>query len=406
MKLTNTLLKQNIGWYFKKHWAVQGKLKVYPTAAQQILSEKGIPVYDPNDLLFEQRKLERVEVIGYKPQPIKNDETHPNWHEKVLLTYKDNNVLLEGLNQAKLLTNTVEVKKGLPDNYQLNPLNKGISSNIKNIILNSHVFDAEQQKLPKIKDPNRPAFNFPRVYGITQKRSSKSLVTKLLQLIECTQSLEIVQKRSIFNDLVFVFTLKNGEDLIQFEVKAETVLTSQNPLFGVSGLNGEGVNLPDIQPLKSTISLNEENIYKLQDIYPFTMNVKARHPHTIFINYNTEEVKNLFEEEVTENQIFSRSLMKTFTVAASYAKQQFGNDIKLLPRPVAVQCVHTDGKFFHFGVLQLNTLDLNSKDVKNVWHQTEKLNLFNECKYYQGKPILEGYNSQVIQHLITFYNRL
>jgi hypothetical protein len=36
------------------------------------------------------------------------------------------------------------------------------------------------------------------------------------------------------------------------------------------------------------------------------------------------EVKNLYEEPVTEPQIFGRSLLKTFTVAASYAKEKYG----------------------------------------------------------------------------------
>lgn len=48
------------------------------------------------------------------------------------------------------------------------------------------------------------------------------------------------------------------------------------------------------------------------------------HPHTIFVHYNPTEVKNLYEEEVTENQIYGRSLMKTFAVAASYARLMFG----------------------------------------------------------------------------------
>lgn len=48
------------------------------------------------------------------------------------------------------------------------------------------------------------------------------------------------------------------------------------------------------------------------------------HPHTIFINFNPEIVKNLFEERVTLRQIYGRTLMKAFTVAASYARTQFG----------------------------------------------------------------------------------
>lgn len=48
------------------------------------------------------------------------------------------------------------------------------------------------------------------------------------------------------------------------------------------------------------------------------------HPHTVFVHFNSQEVKNIYEEEVNDVQIYGRSLMKTFTVAAAYARQKFG----------------------------------------------------------------------------------
>lgn len=38
------------------------------------------------------------------------------------------------------------------------------------IIYTSNIFDAHQEKLPKRKDPTRPAWVFPRDYGITNCR--------------------------------------------------------------------------------------------------------------------------------------------------------------------------------------------------------------------------------------------
>lgn len=105
-----------------------------------------------------------------KPEPVKRDRTHPNWNDRICYTLRDDNVLLESLAQAKVITNTVEVKEGLPQSIDLNQSIKGINRRVKDIILSSHLFDAEQKKLPKIKDPLRPAFNFPRVYGITQEK--------------------------------------------------------------------------------------------------------------------------------------------------------------------------------------------------------------------------------------------
>lgn len=104
-----------------------------------------------------------------KPLPLNKD--HPNWKSRPCLTFKDDNVLLEGLNQAKILTNTVEVEEGLPSKFvQLPKLTKEINQIACRAILSSHVFDGEQVKLPKIKDPLRPAINFRRIYGISDKR--------------------------------------------------------------------------------------------------------------------------------------------------------------------------------------------------------------------------------------------
>lgn len=84
----------------------------------------------------------------------------------------------------------------------------------------------------------------------------------------------------------------------------------------------------------------------------------------------------------------------------------FQENIKDLPKPVTLQCVHTDGRLFHFAILQLNTLDLTNTGMKNIWYQTERLPLFDSCSYIKGKPVLEGYNNQVIKHLLAFYNNI
>lgn len=116
--------------------------------------------------------------------------------------------------------------------------------------------------------------------------------------------------------------------------------------------------------------------------------------------------------------------MKTFTVAASYARNLYGvlfsnyyiyvyslfyfqPEVQILKEPVTVQCVQSDGQFFHFGIFQLNTLDLEGVDgVKNVWYQTPKLFLFDKCCYEKGKPVLEGYNSEVMKHLVALYHNI
>lgn len=56
MKLTEVLLKQNIGWHFKEFWAAQKVRKIIDTGAKKILETKGIPVYKPDDILSAKKR--------------------------------------------------------------------------------------------------------------------------------------------------------------------------------------------------------------------------------------------------------------------------------------------------------------------------------------------------------------
>lgn len=107
------------------------------------------------------------------PKEVKYDETHQYWNNEKCFMHGDSNMLLEGLRQAQVLTKTVLVDK-LPAGIERTLANLKISSyaddNMQNAILSSHVFDAEQKKLPKVKLPNRPTINLPRFLGITDTR--------------------------------------------------------------------------------------------------------------------------------------------------------------------------------------------------------------------------------------------
>ncbi|XP_072376589.1 large ribosomal subunit protein mL37 [Diabrotica undecimpunctata] len=406
MRKSPVLLRQHIGWHFYKHWVIQGKRKPLDTGAERILKSKKIPVYDSKDFLIEKREFEKVEVIGFRDRPKPLDETHPEWNEKPLLSYRDNSVLLEGLDQAKIITNTVQLHEGLPDSFEIKNLPKEVDKASKDIIFDSHLFDAEQKKLPKIKNPAKPAWNFPRLYGVTQERRNKLITHRLMKLLESINDRQLVKQRYIFEDLLFSFPFQRNENLIQLELSGDFVLTSEKPLSPITNSATEHLKLPNINPVDPLITLNKENIYKIRDIYPIKPTVRASHPHTVFIYFDRESVKNLYEEEVTENQIFGRSLLKTFAAAGSYARQRYGKDATILKNPVTVQCVQTDGRLFHLGVLQLNTLDLSNTSVKNVWYQTPLQYLFETCRYKSGKPVLEGYNNQIIKQLNCMYNNM
>ncbi|CAH1162951.1 unnamed protein product [Phaedon cochleariae] len=406
MRKTPILLRQHIGWHFTKHWVVQGKRKPLDTGAEEILKQKGIPVYKPEELFREKREFQKVEVVGYMDKPVALDNTHPDWHDRTLLSFKDNNVLLEGLSQAQIITKSVEIKKGLPDSIELRELTKDDREAAERLTLNSQLLDAEQKKLPKIKDPARPAWNFPRTYGITQSRRNKRITSKLLSHIESTSDRRLTKERHIFENLPFSFSFERSGNLVQLRLSGDFVLASSTPLKPVTSESTDDVTLPDIDPIDPLITLMPENIYRTENVYPIKPTVKKSHPHTLFTFFDREEVRNLYEEEVTDQQIFGRSLMKTFTAAASYARQRYGNDVGTLPSPVTLQCVQTDGQFFHLGVLQLNTLDLEKGATKNVWYQTPMQYLYDSCSYQVGRPVLAGFNGDIIKQLYGFYNNV
>lgn len=115
----------------------------------------------------------RIEIIGPYEQPIPLDINHPDYKPRPCFTLNHTNVLLEGISQAQVLTKTIIAEDKLPQKIEeLAELSapKALHENVKKAILSANVFDCEQKKLPKIKDPNRPAYNFPRILGITDRR--------------------------------------------------------------------------------------------------------------------------------------------------------------------------------------------------------------------------------------------
>ena len=67
------------------------------------------------------------------PLPIKNDETHPNWHDSPCRMYEDNDLLIEGVPQAKILTKTIQIGEQLPD--RIENLVKDCPENVDNLVL-------------------------------------------------------------------------------------------------------------------------------------------------------------------------------------------------------------------------------------------------------------------------------
>lgn len=413
MRLTTVLCKQHIGRMFKKHWRLQRKRVPIVTQAEGAVEAKGIPVYDANDIIEEKREF--VQVKGGEPlvtRPLPRDHTHPLYQERICLMYRDHNVLLKGLDQGKTLTKTVEVKTGLPVEIENLVGAQHLPDQdmlVQRCIMKSHVFDAMQVKLPKIHDPQRPAWNFPRVYGINDKRRNVLLSSKLIQLCEfaCANGTNAVSSRALVQDEIVFVPLEKDGDLIQLELTADFLLNSATPLPTFADADEvqktRDIPLPDLYPVKHTITLEKENIYQIKHVFPVLQGSQFPHIHTAVFHYNETEVNNIYETPVTEEQVLGRTLLKAFAVAAAHAQQRFGVDVKDLPEPVTLQCVQTDGRLFHFAVLQLNTLDLDGVEgKKNIFWMLPRIPLFSSCMYMKGKPLLEGYNPEVFSRLLAF----
>lgn len=410
MKITQALCKQDIGRLIKWQWRAQRKKTLIEMNAERILASHNIPVVDSKQIMREpvlevqKQDVQKLlkNIVGPAELPLNRDNTHPSWLDDPCFVYGDHSVLVHGLDQAKVLTNTVEPEPGLPQHlselfeaYRL----PDQDAHVRKAIEASFLFDAVQVKLPIRKDPKRPAWKFPRDYGIPNNRRNNLIVSRLLQLCESSVG-SMSSSKVLSKDVFFRVPLQRARNL-SLNVRADALLLSDTPLPPYTDVS-EG-DLPDIQPLDYTISLDECNIYvKNEFVSPIAG--KFNNIHTAFVHFNETEVKNLYETPVLETQILGRSLLKSYAFAVANAKSKFGDDVKELPEPITLQCVQTNSQWFHFSVFQLNSLAGPEENGKrNIYWQTPLLDMYNTCVYDEGVPLLEGYNPEVFKHFLSFY---
>uniref|UniRef100_A0A1B6DL06 Large ribosomal subunit protein mL37 n=1 Tax=Clastoptera arizonana TaxID=38151 RepID=A0A1B6DL06_9HEMI len=405
MRLNVVLHKIHLYRMIKQHWKVQRKKNPIETNSEKTAKERGLEVVDINDVVKNEIQQERLKIIGVVDLPLVKDENHPLYNRKPCYTYGDHNVLLYGIDQASVLCNSIVIND-LPPQFD-KKIDEEImlpDNVIQRCIKSSLLYDAEQKKLPKRKDPERPAWNFPRDYGITYKRKNHLLSSRLLQL--CALSLNNKKSlKSIIQDAMFSVPLVIDSNQVQLEIRADVLLTSSSPLpCAVDPDYSSQFPIPDISPLHPLVSLQEDNIYQLQDIFPLKPGSHQKHVHTAILHYNETEVKNIYETPVTDSQVLSRSLVKSYAIAVAQAKHNYGAQIKDLPEPITIQTIQTNGQVFIFSVFQLNTLSLNG-NIHNIFWSKPMIKLFSCCEYIEGKPVLQDFNSEVFQRMVSFYHK-
>ncbi|XP_076246698.1 mitochondrial ribosomal protein L37 [Calliopsis andreniformis] len=402
MKFTEVLHKQHLGRAMRSLWQHHRERPVIITKAEQILTSMGFTVQDAVQIIQpkqERTKIDLTEIFG--------SNVDPDWKKESCLTYKDHNLLQEGVPQACLLTKTVQIDNEMPEKIKNleTDISERVDNLVKRIVYSSTIYDAQQVVLPKLKDPDRPSWIFPRAYGITSTKKVYNLSRKFLQLCESLVGLRTAQNRSVVHDGVMSMCIDKEMERLQFELKMDLLMTSLKPLTPIADANAfNELDMPSIYPLHHTIGLTQTNTYKTEDIYPINANSALMNVHTIFLNYDPEEVKNLTELPTTESQIHARAMIKAFTAAVAYARQKFGLNVKELPEPVVVQCIQSDGQTFHFSVYQLNTLMLDgTQGIRNFWWSTPSIKLYDMAQYECGKPTLKGYNNDVFRRFLAFY---
>ncbi|XP_043278339.1 39S ribosomal protein L37, mitochondrial [Venturia canescens] len=410
MRITQVLWRQHIGRMTKRHWYGASKKFVAPTNTENQLITHGIQVVDAKDVIAPPKiNRPRIEIEQLFSSPPPRDQNHPNWNEKPRLEHLENNVILDGVKQAQILTKT-QVHSALPE--KLENFHEEISPEVQRLVTRyiyaSHIFDAHQSMLPKKKDPLRPAFVFPRIYGIPDVRKAHNFTQKLLNLCALISDPIVVKQRKITENAQIRTYIERGNDLLYFETKLDTFVISNKLLTPMSLKNDHfDEPLPSIAPLDPVISFRPENIYTIEDHYPVSSESTWCNPHTIMITYDSELVKNITELPVTNDQIQARSLLKSFATAACCAKQKFGDDVIDLPEPVTIQCIQSNGKWFEFSVFQLNTLDIdNDRGTRNIWWSSPRLELYEIAGYVSGRPTLEKYNPEVFQKFLAFYKNV
>lgn len=410
MRLTAALFAQHNGRMFKFHWIVQGRRTPKVSNARAILESHGIPVENAVEHVWPKLPKVRFPIEGeFLPKQQPFDPTHPLWTERVCHTFGDTNLLVEGLQQAQLLTKSMVVD-GLPVNVQrvIDDVRIPDQSDVymQEMVRASFLFETEQQKLPYKTLPDKPMHRLKREYGITNLRRNRVFITKAIQECEKLAGRSVVSDRKVISDALFVVPLEKDGDLLQMEITADAFVTSKKPIEPVLANRTEfsESEIPELTAMKYTISMPKENIYELRNSYPITRTSAYCHPHTVFLHFSTEDVQNLHGIPVTESQFMSRSMVKAFAVAASSARSLYGENVTDLKTPIVVQSIQFNDAKIHFGVFQLNTLNLNGVNgMKNVWFNGPSLKLFSECLYRRARPELDEYNPDVFRYIYGFY---
>lgn len=179
-------------------------------------------------------------------------------------------------------------------------------------------------------------------------------------------------KRMLAEKYNLAATWRRGEDVFQVRGHSGLLLNSMTPLPVLAGpeqIQGTAdQDLETFYPIAPTIDLQCTNVYQEKNTTGFREGYPYPHAHTLFLM----EMGNT--PKLLPDQLRAKMIMFCFGNALVRAKALYGEEPRILEKPIVVQSVATNGRIFQFVVFQLNTTELQSDSgVKNlVWVDEDK----------------------------------
>ncbi|XP_015283661.1 PREDICTED: 39S ribosomal protein L37, mitochondrial [Gekko japonicus] len=183
----------------------------------------------------------------------------------------------------------------------------------------------------------------------------------------------LLAKRMVAQDYRVSATWERESILLQIRGVNGKLLNAMNPLEPVASkdeiLATENDVLETLYPIAPTIDLQEVNKYETKNDTGFRTGYPYPHPHTIYFAHGDKY------HRMRPEQLRAKMLMFAFGNALAKARVLYGDEPKVLEKPIVVQSVATNGQSFQFVVFQLNTTDLDpSHGVKNLaWIDADQL---------------------------------
>lgn len=451
MKLTRVLLKRKPAaqlkpqsfvrnWQWHNSWQIQRERQIRNFGLKEALLERGVAVENAEDFLspiIPNENVEPLDLVETIQKKLPKDENHPLWQERPAYSCIKSTFQPKGqqLDFALALTNSVGVDR-LPDRVletkeKLDPVSSSLSESIERIIKTSFAGDATQVLLPKsravpfigwhpVESKMRPRNQYdwkamswgripPRSYGIPTQRRNHNLITQLYKEIRKNSGPgeQDWSKSYSEHDMHRQFIESSDGKLIRFFVPvAFSVLSSapQKPYADAKSVADTTTkSVPDVSPQLPVAGLWPTNVYRPESNHPIS-SLEHSHPyvHTIVDhdnNYNRIGYPNWIPDAAR-----GKGLLRTFAVALGQARLRFGSDVEgVLPQPVCINTVTTNGLQFQLSAFQLNTMDLGD-DTKNIfWYHDETLSLLESCGYEEARINLRGYDPQVYDYLKALY---